>query len=182
MQRCLTLMTVIGVLAAAAQADVIEFDAPVSTLHTAGGGAMTHIASGGSPGGYYNIITCHYTKMTYFLKIDVPASGCILTMDVRGDFTHIDHRLGGQADIGKIGGGTDYRSYSMGLDQNYTDWTTVQVDLGSLGYTPDKLKQIILRYVPSGYDIDNIGLVPEPAALGLLALGGLALIRRRRTI
>ena len=80
----------------------------------------------------------------------------------------------------KVGGGLGEYSFNMNAAGSYPNWTTITLDGGALGFTPESLRQVHLKNAGTALDIDNIGLVPEPATAGLLAVGALALLKRKR--
>lgn len=80
----------------------------------------------------------------------------------------------------------DYRFEDDDLDYIVDEWTAS--DLSSLGVV--KTVEFALTSSDSGdfgmntpayFAMDSVGLVPEPATLGLLGLGAAALVRRRRS-
>lgn len=66
-----------------------------------------------------------------------------------------------------------------------TTWDTYSVSLAIDGTLPGQIFQFGFLNVATNYDgsgvfYDNVSFTPEPTSLAILALGGLALLRRRR--
>lgn len=89
-----------------------------------------------------------------------------------------------------LGSFTDKEWYSITFDLS-EDWQTMQISAGQVDSTPQSMtvdwdgEDITRIWVDTGNHqsaavYDNLTIVPEPGTMGLLALGGLAMIRRRR--
>lgn len=117
---------------------------------------------------------------------DINISGSGLNAPVTGDMFHLTVAFTGEFTIGQVMSGTNW---SWGPDVWYDgndvgfDWTEDQFDSAIL----DGIVPYDLLLPPDGYTnrwLPATAIVvhttPEPATAVLLALGGLALIRRRR--
>ena len=178
-------MAVFSIAATGATADIVTCDAadnPVVGLMD--GGVPTWNAGGywdiGSTGGYYDGCTFDWaygdvlsmTDFTVDLKGDFTTSGLGVTI-----FNHSAGWLGRQQHISGLG--------------NYTEWTTVTIPLveanwddlgGTWGEVLGNVTRLELFSFPlPSSSMDNVGFVPEPATMTLLVLGGLVLMRRKRS-
>lgn len=165
-----------------------------------GGISPTYNSSGGNPGGFISATDNVTGNVWYFQASDAfhgdfsGAYGTNLTFDLRQSGTHSQFNA---VDLYLRGGGleltfdtasnpgTEWTSYSVPLTEasgwqldgaapTQAQFNQVLADLTDL--------QIRGEYI-SGADVgdlDNVVLVPEPSAIALLGLGGLALIRRNR--
>ena len=136
------------------------------------GGVYTILAYGGSRNGTaFDGVDC---RMAAYLDDSIFADG-IEYDDANGEVkVHLHDLIDGDADIDGRVGRDDFLALRDGFGATNPDWSTGdfnfdgQVD--ALDYLNWKLN--VGNSVP--------GVVPEPATLSLLALGGLAVLRRRK--
>ena len=87
-------------------------------------------------------------------------------------------------DGSSLGNSGPITAYNSGGFDRHTGWVASSVDLSAFaGKTVTLYFQVADGGTAgnySGFAIDNVQLVPEPASLGLLALGGLLGLRRVR--
>ena len=181
----ITFLAVFSIAATGAMADIVTFDAADNPVV----GHMDNGLPAWNAGGYWDIASggllndgCTFdwaygdvlsmTDFTAALKGDFTTSGLGVTI-----FNHSAGWLGRQQHISGLG--------------NYTEWTTVTIPLveanwddmgGTWGEVLGNVTRLELFSLPSpSSSIDNVGFVPEPTSLTLLALGALVLMRRRST-
>jgi hypothetical protein len=180
----ITFMAVFSIAATDAMADIVTFDAADNPV-------VSHVDQGSptwNAGGYWDISSAgeSHDGCTFDWAYGNVLSMTAFTVDLKGDFTisgfavtiynHSDEWL-------------EWRQRISGLD-NYTEWTTVTIPMveanweninGTWGEVMGNVTRLELYAFPSpSSSMDNVGFVPEPATMSMLAIGGLALIRRRR--
>lgn len=165
-----------------------------------GGTTPTYNSSGGNPGGHISATDDVEGGVWYFQAPDKfhgnfsAAYGTNLTFDLR------------QSDTNNQFSSTDIYLRGDGLELTFdtannpgTDWTPYSVPLTESsgwqlsGSAPSETQfrqvladvtdlQIRGEYITGSDvgDLDNVAMIPEPSALALLGIGGLALTRRRR--
>ena len=180
------------------------FDTGLDGWATNNPGEVSFSAGGGNPGGY-----CRFddgsTGSAFILHAGGKFSGDWSALDGAGAIVY-DHKI---FSVGAspsflpyeavlLGAGGQARWYGA-TPTGTTPWTTVTVPLVSSAWSLggsnwagilSNVTLLMLRIeqvddpggvmVPDSAGIDNVWLIPEPASLALLALGGLALTRRRR--
>lgn len=164
-----------------------------------GGSTPTYQTSDGNPGGHISATddveggTWYFQAPAKFHGNFSNGYGTNLTFDLRqsgtnNQFNNTDIFLRGSGleltfDTAN-NPGTSWTSYSVALTE-LSGW-----QLGGSAPTETQFKQVLAdvtdlqirgEYISGSDegDLDNVTLVPEPTSLGLLGLGGLALMRRR---
>ena len=172
MTRSLTLLVIVGLFGAAAQARVVH------TFDNDGDGdplASNNAYYSHNAAGYYDLhVGTANDKITFVDRLALQGE-THFTFDILGDNSHGDMFCTIQLD--------DTKYYiSPDANYNFTQWTTIVTPLpAAAGATQVRLLSFQPGYSGgTDFSVDNVGMVPEPATLSLLALGGLALIRRRR--
>ena len=187
--RGIALVAVLALAVSGASGQVLGFDTDVQAVlnpdplvATWNAGGWVDVPNGS--GGNWNGIEIGYA---YGDMSALPT----ITMDLIGDWAN-DTTSG--LDIVIFGPGwanSVYLHDALTLG-TYADWTTVTIPVATVlagevwGGTPagtiaDVAGFSLYTFPTSGASIDNLGFVPEPATLGLLAIGALALIRRKRS-
>lgn len=194
MRKTMALVSLIGVVAVGANAQVLDFE----DLNNNGTGGYTLFGDQFDSGGY------HFESV--FMQGD-PAALASWTPDLpqyyTGSVSPFVNYFGDHVLMTKIGGGTFdvvsidicdvYRQPNMGTKVTFVgthadnSTTTVYVTLsGSENLKTYALNLSNLKSLEwdtgdlNWVQWDNINLVPEPATMTALALGALALIRKRR--
>lgn len=116
---------------------------------------------------YSNLVVLRLDQMSPFLGAGAGASGTF-TVDLGGKGEGTFERSGALANA--EGSGT-YATYDQIPD------SVLAQDIDIIGLVVDKTD---LKISFQNYSIQTVAPVPEPAALGLLGLGALGLMRRRR--
>ena len=111
-----------------------------------------------------------------FARCDVSGNGSVGQEDVTYELTQYMHSNYGDANLDCY---TDFTDFQVLLDhwQAQGEWT--QGDFNGDGIVDFLDFQILLNYWNPGGANYALSVVPEPAALSLLALGGLAILRKR---
>ncbi len=204
MTRYLTALTVLA-LAPVAFGAHSTFDVDDEGWTVAGdaqGGGVTpdYSSSGGNPGGHISA-TDNVAGGTWYFKAPSAfhgnfnsAYGTQLTFDLRQSNTSSQFN---NSDVILRGGGLELTfdtAYNPGID-----WTGYILELTETGGwvlngsppTQAEFEQVLAdvtdlqirgeyRSGSDTGDLDNVVLLPEPLSAGVLALGGLAVLRRRR--
>ncbi len=158
-------------------------------------GILSHVASGGNPGGYAQMddFGAGEANVVYapskFLGDWSGLVGGTLSMDAKqllGDPIYpdtVDFEISGPGGSA-ISDTGEYMSFSW---ENYDTTITPAAWVVTAGTWEDLLTNVTMLRIDAEYvqgndtfGFDNVELTPEPATLSLLALGGLALIRRRK--
>jgi len=147
-------------------------------------------------GGFAQVLTdpsATLADMTYVLTVDVgnlpsyPWNGYAVQLLAGGT----PHTPGdGSSYVGPVTGGTvlaeDYNTLTIAAGTFETSTVTYAYDPAHSALLGEPLQIRLLCLYKEGVggypevDFDNVQLTPEPATLSMLALGGLALLRRRR--
>lgn len=165
-----------------------------------GGISPTYNSSDGNPGGYISATDNVQGGVWYFQAPDAfhgdfsDAYGTDLTFDLRqnrtdSQFNSVDIYLRGNGlDLTfdtPNNPGTDWTSYSVTLTES-SGWqldgaapTQAQFAQALADVTDLQIRGEFVTGSDVG-DLDNVTMVPEPSALALLGVGGLALFRRTR--
>jgi PKD repeat protein len=134
----------------------------------------------GTPGNYYLTITgTAFTALTNQPMVDVNY------VVGAGDYLKFDYKAAEYMNL-QVDVFTTTDNY-YAIPQTFEWSLNNQIPFSSFGVNPGNTitKLGFYGWAPAYWggraiSIDNIAIVPEPASLGLLALGGLALVRRRR--
>lgn len=106
-----------------------------------------------------------------------------LTCDYRVDTASVDAQGWRFAQLGFHDGSPQWGNY-VARDTIDDESTTAGWVQASVAYTPTTSGTYYVGFsswqTDAVYGLDNFSLVPEPATLGLLSLGGLAMLKKRR--
>lgn len=201
MKKIMVVSAVFGLLSLASADYVENFDGGIANWNYGYGtsytvGTTTWSATGGNPGAHISGAAANlYAVWTYDTAAYGDMTGLTMTID-----TKIDNTGSGTAQLYVGRGGTYYingiwniadntswTAHSVVLDSsNLSIWTQGGAGSESLAYVlaaPDDIGIFFGGTVASGLgdlQVDNFGVIPEPATMGLVALfgGGVWGIRR----
>ena len=182
----ITFMAIFSIAATNAMADIVTFDAADNPVVS----QMDQGSPTWNTGGYWDISSLgqYNDGCTFDWAYGNVLSMTDFTVDLKGDFTTSGL---GVTIYNRSAEWLSWRQHIGGLD-NYTEWTTVTIPLveanwenidGTWGEVLGDVTTLELYSLPlPSSSMDNVGFVPEPATMSMLAIGGLALLRRRKRV